>query len=214
MVSKGILVELSISSMIVLTLLEIVLLTNISPSMLWLVYMIVPILIVPMVLAVVWKRSFATVIMAIGLLCMLGSMMLLPHILLIGSISKDKFYATSLRSFLLGIAMVAISMVMVYKPEMFYARNRPRDDDEDSIKVWDGSSSSNSSSNSRMASSKLLIPLRKLLDDRENMLLPVYRYVLVIIDGVTYLVSPDDYVPVGSMVVRRDGMFIGVRKVL
>ncbi|GBC72611.1 hypothetical protein HRbin04_00001 [archaeon HR04] len=213
MVSKGILVELSILSMIVLTLLEIVLLTNISPSMLWLVYMIAPMLTVPMVLAVVWKRSFATVIMAIGLLCMLGSMMLLPHILSIGIISKDKFYTASLRSFLLGIAMVAISMIMVYKPEMLYARNRPRDDDEDNIKVWDGSSSSSSSS-SRMASSKLLIPLRKLLDDRENMLLPMYRYVLVIIDGVTYLVSPDDYVPVGSMVVRRDGMFIGVRKVL
>ncbi|MEM1951103.1 MAG: hypothetical protein QXE95_07380 [Candidatus Nitrosocaldus sp.] len=209
MISQRRLLELSMLSIIVLTLLEIVLLTNISPSILWLVYIIAPMLTVPMLLAVVWKRSFAIVTMVIGLLCILGSMMLLPHMLSIGSISKDRFDMASLRAFILGIAMVAISMIMVYKPEMLYARNRPREDNaEDSIKVWNWSSSSN------MTSSRLLIPLRKLLDDRENMLLPVYRYVLVIIDGVTYLVSPDDYVPVGSMVVRRNGMFVGVRKVL
>ncbi|MFN4337177.1 MAG: hypothetical protein ACK4FV_06320 [Candidatus Nitrosocaldus sp.] len=70
MVSKRrILLELSILSMIVLTLLEIVLLTSNSPSIFRLVYMIAPMLTVPIVLAVVWKRSFATVIMVI-VLCM------------------------------------------------------------------------------------------------------------------------------------------------
>ncbi len=208
------LLELSIFSMTVLTLLEIVLLTSNSPPIFRLVYMIAPMLTVPIVLAVAWKRSFATVIMVIGLLCILGSMILLPHMLSIGSIEEDRFYIISLRSFLLGMAMVVISMIMVYRPELLYAKNRPTDDDgegEDGIKVWDSRSSSNSRG---MVNGTLLIPLRKLLDDRENMLLPVYRYVLVTIDGVTYLVSPDDYVPVGSMVVRRNGMFIGVRKVL
>lgn len=211
---RRILLELSIFSMTVLTLLEIVLLTSNSPPIFRLVYMIAPMLTVPIVLAVAWKRSFATVIMVIGILCILGSMILLPHMLSIGSIAEDRFYIISLRSFLLGIAMVVISMIMVYRPELLYVKNRPTDDDgegEDGIKVWDSRSSSNSRG---MVNGTLLIPLRKLLDDRENMLLPVYRYVLVTIDGVTYLVSPDDYVPVGSMVVRRNGMFIGVRKVL
>ncbi|MEM0030311.1 MAG: hypothetical protein QXN32_05270, partial [Candidatus Nitrosocaldus sp.] len=76
--------------------------------------------------------------------------------------------------------------------------------------VWDGSSVSSR----RMVNGTLLIPLRNLLDDREIMLLSVYRYILVIIDGVTYLVSPDDYVPSSSTVVRKSGMFIGVRKAL
>ncbi|MEM4393228.1 MAG: hypothetical protein QW557_05565, partial [Candidatus Nitrosocaldus sp.] len=200
-------------SMIVLTLLEIILLTSNSPSIFRVVYIIAPILTVPIVLAVAWKRSFAIVIMVIGLLCILGSMILLPHMLSIGSIGEDKFYVISFRSFLLGVAMVAISMIMVYRPELLYARNRPREDDdaaEDSIKVWDGSSVSSR----RMVNGTLLIPLRNLLDDREIMLLSVYRYILVIIDGVTYLVSPDDYVPSSSTVVRKSGMFIGVRKAL
>ncbi|MEM2919323.1 MAG: hypothetical protein QXW14_05610 [Candidatus Nitrosocaldus sp.] len=212
MVSKRILLELSMLSMIVLTLLEIILLTSNSPSIFRVVYIIAPILTVPIVLAVAWKRSFAIVIMVIGLLCILGSMILLPHMLSIGSIGEDKFYVISFRSFLLGVAMVAISMIMVYRPELLYARNRPREDDdaaEDSIKVWDGSSVSR-----RMVNGTLLIPLRNLLDDREIMLLSVYRYILVIIDGVTYLVSPDDYVPSSSTVVRKSGMFIGVRKAL
>ncbi|MEM1942336.1 MAG: hypothetical protein QW572_05770 [Candidatus Nitrosocaldus sp.] len=212
MVSKRILLELSMLSMIVLTLLEIILLTSNSPSIFRVVYIIAPILTVPIVLAVAWKRSFAIVIMVIGLLCILGSMILLPHMLSIGSIGEDKFYVISFRSFLLGVAMVAISMIMVYRPELLYARNRPREDDaaEDSIKVWDGSSVSSR----RMVNGTLLIPLRNLLDDREIMLLSVYRYILVIIDGVTYLVSPDDYVPSSSTVVRKSGMFIGVRKAL
>lgn len=215
MVSKRILIELSILSMIVLTLFEIVLLTSNSPSIFRLVYMTVPMLTVPIVLAVVWKRSFATVIMAIGVLCILGSMILLPYMLSIGSIEEDRFYVISLRSFLLGIAMVVISMIMVYRPELLYVKNRPRDDGEgeDSIKVWDGKSS-DGRGGGRMVNGTLLIPLRKLLNDREIMLLSVYRYIVVIIDGKTYLVSPDDYVPIGSVVVRRDGMFIGVRKAL
>ncbi|MCS6767984.1 MAG: hypothetical protein RMJ59_05590 [Candidatus Nitrosocaldus sp.] len=206
---------MSALSMVALALLEAVILTNTSPSTFRLAYIIAPIITAPIVLAVAWKRSLATVIMAIGLLCILGSMMLLPHMLTMGSISKDRFYIISLRSFLLGVAMVAISMIMVYRPELLYVRNRPRDDGEggDGMKVWD--ERSRSRSRSSMAGSTLLIPLRRLLDDRESMLLPVYRYVLVIIDGITYLVPPDEYVPVGSVVVRgSDGMFVGVRKAL
>lgn len=209
MIGKRVLLELSALSIIALALLEMVILTNTSPSTFRLVYIIAPILTAPIVLAVAWKRSLAIVILVIGLLCILGSTTLLPHMLSIGGIDKDRFYVISLRSFLLGIAMVIISMIMVYRPELLYARNRPQDGgdgDGDSIKIWDSSS--------RIASSALLIPLRKLLNDREMMILSVYRYVLVTIDGVTYLVSPDDYVPMGSVVVRsHDGMFIGVRKV-
>ncbi len=166
------------------------------------IHILVPLLLFPFIIIMVKHGSLASIIMLIGISCMLGSLILLPDMLVNGTIGYDKFYAISLRVFLVGLGAIVIGMIMIYKVEWFYVKNRPRDD---TMKVW----------NHNMAKGGLLIPLYKLLNDKERMLLPMYRYVVVRIYDSDYLVPVEESVPMESMVVRsKDDVFIGVRKAL
>ncbi len=119
-----------------------------------------------------------------------------------GILGYDKFYAISLRTFLLGLSAIAIGMIMIYRIEWLYVKNRPKDD---TMRILDHN----------MARGGLLVPLYRLLNDKERMLLPMYRYVVVRIYGNDYLVPIQESVPMDSVVVRsNDKMFIGVRKAL
>jgi len=91
-------------------------------------------------------RSFASIILLIGIVCILGSLILLPDMLVNGILGYDKFYAISLRTFLLGLSAIVIGMIMIYRVEWLYVKNRPRDD---TMKIWDHN----------MARGGLLVPL-------------------------------------------------------
>ena len=101
-----------------------------------------------------------------------------------GILGYDKFYAISLRTFLLGLSAIVIGMIMIYRIEWLYVKNRPKDD---TMRIWDHN----------MARGGLLVPLYRLLNDKERMLLPMYRYVIVRIYGNDYLVPIQESVPMG-----------------
>jgi hypothetical protein len=196
-------VEVSLLVLIALTLLELYTITYYNQSIsVRLIHILAPLLLFPFILIMIKHRSFASIILLIGIVCILGSLILLPDMLVNGILGYDKFYAISLRTFLLGLSAIAIGMIMIYRIEWFYVKNRPRDD---TMRIWDHN----------MARGGLLVPLYRLLNDKERMLLPMYRYVVVRIYGNDYLVPTYESVPMDSVVVRsNDKMFIGVRKAL
>jgi|FaiFalFF_MnMetaG_3_1042247.scaffolds.fasta_scaffold00422_15 hypothetical protein len=196
-------VEVSLLVLIALTLLELYTITYYNQSIsVRLIHILAPLLLFPFILIMIKHRSFASIILLIGIVCILGSLILLPDMLVNGILGYDKFYAISLRTFLLGLSAIAIGMIMIYRIEWLYVKNRPRDD---TMRIWDHN----------MARGGLLVPLYRLLNDKERMLLPMYRYVVVRIYGNDYLVPTYESVPMDSVVVRsNDKMFIGVRKAL
>jgi|GEM_PF-1103660 len=196
-------VEVSLLVLIALTLLELYTITYYNQSIsVRLIHILTPLLLFPFILIMIKHRSFASIILLIGIVCILGSLILLPDMLVNGILGYDKFYAISLITFLLGLSAIAIGMIMIYRIEWFYVKNRPRDD---TMRIWDHN----------MARGGLLVPLYRLLNDKERMLLPMYRYVVVRIYGNDYLVPTYGSVPMDSVVVRsNDKMFIGVRKAL
>ncbi len=196
-------VELSLLVLIALTLLELYTITYYNQSIsVRFIHILAPLLLFPFILIMLKHRSFASIILLIGIVCILGSLILLPDMLVNGILGYDKFYVISLRTFLLGLSAIAIGMIMIYRIEWLYVKNRPRDD---TIRIWDHN----------MARGGLLVPLYRLLNDKERMLLPMYRYVVVRIYGNDYLVPIQESVPMDSVVVRsNDRMFIGVRKAL
>ena len=196
-------VEVSLLVLIALTLLELYTITYYNQSIsVRLIHILAPLLLFPFILIMIKHRSFASIILLIGIVCILGSLILLPDMLVNGILGYDKFYAISLITFLLGLSAIAIGMIMIYRIEWLYVKNRPRDD---TMRIWDHN----------MARGGLLVPLYRLLNDKERMLLPMYRYVVVRIYGNDYLVPTYESVPMDSVVVRsNDKMFIGVRKAL
>jgi hypothetical protein len=196
-------VEVSLLVLIALTLLELYTITYYNQSIsVRLIHILAPLLLFPFILIMIKRRSFASIILLIGIVCILGSLILLPDMLVNGILGYDKFYAISLRTFLLGLSAIAIGMIMIYRIEWLYVKNRPKDD---TMRIWDHN----------MARGGLLVPLYRLLNDKERMLLPMYRYVVVRIYGNDYLVPTYESVPMDSVVVRsNDKMFIGVRKAL
>lgn len=196
-------VEVSLLVLIALTLLELYTITYYNQSIsVRLIHILAPLLLFPFILIMIKHRSFASIILLIGIVCILGSLILLPDMLVNGILGYDKFYAISLRTFLLGLSAIAIGMIMIYRIEWLYVKNRPRDD---TMRIWDHN----------MARGGLLVPLYRLLNDKERMLLPMYRYVVVRIYGNDYLVPTYESVPMDSVVVRsNDKMFIGMRKAL
>lgn len=196
-------VEVSLLVLIALTLLELYTITYYNQSIsVRLIHILAPLLLFPFILIMIKHRSFASIILLIGIVCILGSLILLPDMLVNGILGYDKFYAISLRTFLLGLSAIAIGMIMIYRIEWLYVKNRPKDD---TMRIWDHN----------MARGGLLVPLYRLLNDKERMLLSMYRYVVVRIYGNDYLVPTYESVPMDSVVVRsNDKMFIGVRKAL
>jgi hypothetical protein len=196
-------VEVSLLVLIALTLLELYTITYYNQSIsVRLIHILAPLLLFPFILIMIKHRSFASIILLIGIVCILGSLILLPDMLVNGILGYDKFYAISLRTFLLGLSAIAIGMIMIYRIEWLYVKNRPKDD---TMRIWDHN----------MARGGLLVPLYRLLNDKERMLLPMYRYVVVRIYGNDYLVPTYESVPMDSVVVRsNDKMFIGMRKAL
>jgi hypothetical protein len=95
--------------------------------------------------------------------------------------------------------MVVLGMVVAYKPQILYTRNRPISSEQ----LW--TKYPNWNENLQLASTKTdsLIGLPSLLNDTERYLLWRYEFVLVLIYGTVYRVPIYSYVPTSSTVLRE-----------
>lgn len=101
--------------------------------------------------------------------------------------------------FLLGVAMVILGMIVAYKPQILYTRNRPIPTEQ----LWTKYPDWNESLQLANTKTDSLIGLPSLLNDTERYLLWRYEFVLVLIYGTIYRVPVYSYVPSSSKVMRE-----------
>ncbi|MFQ5940101.1 MAG: hypothetical protein ACE5KA_00155 [Nitrososphaerales archaeon] len=194
--------ELSVLSMVLLIMLEIYMFSAGFPTF---IVNIAPILVAPLlgilVLSTFWRGSLSFAVVLMGVACIAGGMFVMPYALSHGIASQAQLTSYTTFTFTIGIGTLITSLIMVYRPNLLYAKNRPRVEQPPSTWKKD------------MAKGQRVIPLRKLLSENEIYILPNYNYVMVSINSVTYLVPPDEAVPEGSIVQRNNGYFIGFRKI-
>jgi hypothetical protein len=124
--------------------------------------------------------------------------------------------------FFLGISMLCLSMIIVFRPRLLYTRNRPESIDSmwDSYQLWDykqksGSESIDSSLNNDYATQFVepVIPIKDLMNEKEKYLLWRYEYVLAVIHNRQYLAGIHSVVPVSSIILRDNtGRMMGKSK--
>jgi hypothetical protein len=100
--------------------------------------------------------------------------------------------------FLLGIAMVVLSIIIGYKPTLLYTRNRPEPLDTiwQKYPIWYDSA--------RVVGDYVepSVSLKSLMTAEERYLLWRYEFVLTSIYGTPHLVMPNGYVPASSKILR------------
>ena len=109
---------------------------------------------------------------------------------------------------LIGITALILSMVVAFKPHLFKAKGTQ-------VKlpypIW-------TKEDQKLAvapNAIILIPVTSLLNFSENHLIAKYKYIQVMIGGRIYFVSPYDWVPQGSNIIRdkESGSLLGIPKV-
>lgn len=109
--------------------------------------------------------------------------------------------------FFLGVLMVALSMIIAYRPSLLFVRNRPESLDSEWSKypIWHD--------NTLLADSReeCSVPVKSLMTDSERYMLWRYEYVLASIYGTPHLASPGGMVPKDSILFRDkdSGRLIG-----
>jgi hypothetical protein len=116
--------------------------------------------------------------------------------------------------FFLGIAMVALSMIFGYRPEILYVKNRPKPLDTmwESYSIWHD----DYDNHVKLVGgySEPIVHLKNLMTDEEIYLLWRYEYILTDVHGTPHLVKPESYVPESSTIFRdkKSGKMIGKGK--
>jgi hypothetical protein len=102
--------------------------------------------------------------------------------------------------FFLGVMMVALGMIIAYRPSLLFARNRPESLETEWSKypMWHD--------NTLLADGRTerSVPVKSLMTDQDRYLLWRYEYVLADIYGTPHLVEPDGMVPKDSTRIFRD----------
>jgi hypothetical protein len=111
--------------------------------------------------------------------------------------------------FLVGMLALVFCLVISLKPSLFRARGT---NGSTSYPVWTGEKDIESVFGSK---SIILIPVRGLLSYGERHLVARYKYIVVRIGGKFYFVSPDEWIPESSGVVRdaESGSLLGIPKI-
>ena len=114
--------------------------------------------------------------------------------------------------FFLGIAMVVLSMVIGYRPDLLYVRNRPESFDMiwDKYPIW-------YDFNKKLVGrrySEPMVHLKSLMTAEESYLVWRYEYILAEVYDTPHLVKPDSYLPKSSIIFRdkESGKMIGKAK--
>ena len=115
-----------------------------------------------------------------------------------GNLNIESINRGSHGFFLLGIAMVAFGIIIAYKPDVLYTRNRPVSAEDIWAKYpkWDERLQFSGRTES-------LIRLPNLLSDTEKYLVWRYEFILVTIYGTVYQVPINSYIPENSKILRE-----------
>jgi hypothetical protein len=126
----------------------------------------------------------------------------------IGNITETSLYSGSHGLLALGIFMLAMSVIIGYKPSILYTRNRPQPMEKfwSKYPIWKKELQWIGIRNGS------LIRLTSLMDEKEKYLLWRYEYVLTSINETLFLVPVNSFVPSKSLIMRErsSGKIIGV----
>jgi hypothetical protein len=127
-----------------------------------------------------------------------------------GNVSFESINRGSHGFFLLGLAMVVFSIIVAYKPQVLYTRNRPVSAED----LWAKYPKWDEKLQFAGTTTESLIRLPNLLSDTEKYLIWRYEFILVIIYGTVYQVQIDSYIPESSKVLResKSHKIIGLSK--
>ena len=109
------------------------------------------------------------------------------------------------RYFIVGVCMLTFCLTIAIRPNFF----KPKDPDELPYPVWRHSRNFGQAQGSGLVR---FIPLSALLSYEEQHFVARYKYVVLVISGTKYLVTPYDWVPEGSVVIRdkKSNSVIGI----
>ncbi len=107
--------------------------------------------------------------------------------------------------FLGGVLTLFLCVAVAFKPSLFYAKGTRY---KQPYPIWSSDDYQRSSSH---VNARQLVPVIGLLSLAERYLVANAKYIVVVIGGRTYFVSPNDWVPEGSMIIRdKEGSLSGV----
>ena len=111
--------------------------------------------------------------------------------------------------FLMGILALVMCMIVSFRPSVFRARGSTI---WTPYPVWNKNRDTHGSQGAELFR---LIPVLNLLSYREAHIVSRYKYIQISIFGKIHFVSPDEWVPYGSIVIREEksGLLLGIPKV-
>jgi hypothetical protein len=126
-----------------------------------------------------------------------------------GIISQSHFHIDQYAQlfFLSGIFFLTLCLSISFKPSFFRAKGVKYSP----YPVWHSKDSKIITGNN----SARLIPVSSLLNFAEQHIAATYKYITLMIYGTIYFVSPDDWIPQGSNIIRdkETGSLIGIPKI-
>jgi hypothetical protein len=185
---------------------------------------LVPLLVL-FVVSIFWRTSMATILSLAGVLCVYAGMFYIydNQVLLQvtpSHIASKLGYGTTLTEaplgivanyyFFMGIIALILSTAVAFKPSIFRAKGAPAAGLP--YPIWSNEKDPKLRYGRAVVS---LIPVQSLLSIVEHHLVAKYRYIQIMIGGRIYFVSPEDWVPEHSSVVREkeSGSLLGIPKV-
>ena len=176
------------------------------------------------VVSIFWRSSTATILSLAGVLCLYVGMFYIYDNLVVLQVTTSHIASklgygishteaplttVAVFYFLMGIFALILCMTVALKPSVFRAKGNPV---LASYPVW----TIDKDPRLRYGTSVIsLIPVPSLLSFAEHHLVAKYKYIQIMIGGRTYFVSPDDWVPEHSNVLREkgSGSLLGVPKI-
>jgi hypothetical protein len=171
----------------------------------------VTMLVLFIVMSVVWKGVVPLIICILGVVLVQYSVMITYYqpepgeLNLGGTKFTYPFFTPTVGTaanihFFLGVMMIALSIIIAYRPSMLFTRNRPQSIESEWSKypVWHD--------NTLLADGRQegSVPIKNLMNDQDRYLLWRYEYVLADIYGTPHLVRPEGLVPKDSTRIFRD----------
>jgi len=210
--------------MIVVLQILVILLSTFSPHIRDGLYAILIPLLLTYVISIFWRGSTTAILSLMGAICLYGGMFFTyalagSHQVLPSQVADRLGYGLRHEVppvdtvaefyFLMGIIALVMCMIVTFKPSIFRAKGS-------SIwtpyPVWNANHDTYPSHGSGVYS---LIPVRNLLSYKEVHVVSRYRYIQISVGGRIHFVSPDDWVPYDSIVIRekKSGLLLGIPKV-
>jgi hypothetical protein len=182
-------------------------------------------LLVLFVVSIFWRSSTATILSLAGVLCLYTGMFYIydnQALLQVkpSHIASKLGYGITLTEaplgmvadyyFLMGIIALILCTAVAFRPSIFRAKGAPAVGPP--YPIWTNDKDPKLRYGRAVVS---LIPVQSLLSLVEHHLVAKYRYIQIMIGGRIYFVSPDDWVPEHSSVLREKecGSLLGIPKV-